>query len=64
MQDIPFFMTNDSWYYFDGKRFVLKRDAPEEAKKSIEEFYKTEKEIMGYDKKNRDFDNKPKEVKR
>ena len=47
MQDIPYFMTDESWYYFDGKRYVLTEVAPEEAKKSLREFYATERE-MGY----------------
>ncbi len=47
MQDMPYFMTNDAWYYFDGKRFVLTNAAPEKAKESLEAFYAVEKD-MGY----------------
>ena len=47
MQDIPFFMTNDAWFYFDGKRFVLTEVAPEKAKESLEAFYAAD-EAMGY----------------
>ena len=45
MQDIPYFMTNEEWYDFDFnlKRWVLTDKAPEEAKKSYEEFYEAEK---------------------
>jgi hypothetical protein len=46
MLDMPYFMTNKEWYYFDGKRFVLTDKAPEEAKESLAEFYKDEKELI------------------
>lgn len=39
VQDIPYFMTNEDWYYFDGKKYVLTENAPEEAKESLKEFY-------------------------
>ena len=39
MLDRPYFMKNRDWYYFDGERFVLTDKAPEEAKKSLAEFY-------------------------
>ena len=47
MQDMPYFMTNDAWFYFDGKHFVLTEAAPEKAKESLEAFYAAE-EAMGY----------------
>ena len=42
MLDMPYFMENDEWYYFDGdlKKYVLTDKAPEKAKESYEEFYK------------------------
>ena len=46
MLDMPYFMTNKDWYYFDGERFVLTAQAPEEAKESLEEFYRDAKEIL------------------
>ena len=42
MVDMPFFMTDKTWYYFDGHMFVLTDKAPEEAQKSLKEFYKAE----------------------
>ena len=40
MLDMPYFMENDEWYYFDGnlKKYVLTDKAPEKAKESYEEF--------------------------
>ena len=37
----PYFMNNSSWYYFDENdwKYILTDDAPEEAKKSYDEFY-------------------------
>ena len=46
MLDMPYFMTDKEWYYFDGKRFVLTDKAPEEAKKSLAEFYEDERRMM------------------
>lgn len=46
MLDMPYFMTDKSWYYFDGKRFVLTEDAPEEAKESLKQFYEDEKKLL------------------
>lgn len=46
MQDMPYFMEDSSWYYFDGKRFVLTDKAPEKAKISLEEFYETEDQML------------------
>lgn len=41
--DMPYFMTNESWYYFDFKemKYKLTNIAPEEAKKSYKSFYDT-----------------------
>lgn len=41
MLDMPYFMENEKWFYFDGKKrkFVLTKEAPAEAKKSYREFY-------------------------
>ena len=47
MQDMPYFMTNSAWFYFDGKRFALTEAAPEKARESLKAFYATE-EAMGY----------------
>lgn len=37
----PYFMTNKEWFYFDEDDFMYKLTdkAPEEAKKSYDEFY-------------------------
>ena len=42
MLDMPYFMENDEWYYFDGdlKKYVLTDKAPEKVKESYEEFYR------------------------
>lgn len=49
MQSEPYFMKNDAWYYFDRKewKYKLTDKAPEEARKSYEEFYKTNSEDGG-----------------
>ena len=47
MQDMPYFMENEEWFFFDGEKFVLTDKAPDKAKKSYRDFYQTEKE-MGY----------------
>ena len=41
MIDMPYFMNNGDWYYFDYKKkmYFLTDKAPEEAKKSYKEFY-------------------------
>ena len=46
MLDMPYFMKNKDWYYFDGERFVITENAPEEAKESLEKFYEDEKELL------------------
>ena len=43
---MPYFMTNDEWFYFDGKKFVLTDKAPEKAKESLKEFYEDEKRML------------------
>lgn len=44
-QDIPYFMNNPDWYYFDDKAFCYKLTdkAPKEAKDSYNEFYSDER---------------------
>ena len=41
MLDMPYFMTNDEWYYFDyqKRKYVLTDKAPEKAKDSYKQFY-------------------------
>ena len=41
MLDMPYFMKNEEWFYFDAKskKFVLTDKATEEAEKSYKEFY-------------------------
>lgn len=38
--DIPFFMENKDWYYYDGHMYKLTEKAPEKAIESYNEFYK------------------------
>ena len=42
MVDMPYFMENDDWYYFDVERgkYVLTPKATQKAKDSYERFYK------------------------
>lgn len=42
MVDMPYFMENEKWYYFDysKRRYMLTKDAPKKAQKSYDEFYK------------------------
>lgn len=44
MQDIPYFMENEEWYYFDEKkwRYFLTDKAPQKAIDSYNEFYDSE----------------------
>jgi hypothetical protein len=44
--DMPFFMNNDSWFYFDGEKFALTAEAPPEARESLDEFYREEEAIL------------------
>ena len=46
MVDLPYFMTDESWYYFDYKdrRFKLTDKAPRKAIESLEQFYRDIKE--------------------
>lgn len=46
MLDMPYFMTNKDWYFFDGERFVLTESAPDKAKESLEQFYEDEKNML------------------
>ena len=46
MLDMPYFMENPEWYYFDGVKFVVTENAPEKAKESLNEFYKEEEEML------------------
>ena len=46
MLDMPYFMTNDDWYYFDGKKYVLTENAPKDAMDSLEQFYQDEDRII------------------
>lgn len=51
MLDIPYFMQNDDWYYFDGEKYVLTNNAPEKAKISLVDFYKQENNILREEKR-------------
>ena len=56
MLDMPYFMENEKWFYFDGKKrkFVLTKDAPSEAKRSYQEYYdELEKEEKNGSRKNK-----------
>lgn len=45
----PYFLENEEWYKFneDEWKYELTDKAPEKARKSYEEFYKTEEVIDG-----------------
>lgn len=47
--DMPYFMTNKEWYYFDEEEFCYKLTdkATEKAKKSYKEFYNQLESVMG-----------------
>jgi hypothetical protein len=47
VEDKPYFMMDESWYYFDEKecRYYLTDKAPEEAKKSYDDFYADEDDL-------------------
>lgn len=49
MQDRPYFMQNKEWYDFDfdKRKYYCTDKAPEKAKRSLADFYKTEKELTG-----------------
>jgi hypothetical protein len=42
MQDMPFFMNNAKWYFFDyeKKKYMLTKIAPKKAIESYKRFYK------------------------
>ena len=42
MLDMPYFMSNKEWYYFDynKREYKLTDKAPDKAKDSLKEFYK------------------------
>jgi hypothetical protein len=46
MLDMPFFMKNPEWFFFNGERFELTEKAPEGAKESLSQFYKDEAEML------------------
>ena len=47
MQDMPYFMNDEKWYFFDYEKrvFMLTEKAPKKAKESYDHFYKVEKEV-------------------
>lgn len=49
MFDMPFFMSNPKWFWFnaDENRFVLNDEAPQKARDSFFEFYKAIEEKYG-----------------
>lgn len=49
MRDIPYFMQNREWYYFDQQEWCYKLTdaAPEEARESYKEFYNYTEEVDG-----------------
>lgn len=42
MIDMPYFMTNEEWFFLDAekRKYVLTEKAPEKAKNSYEQYYK------------------------
>lgn len=45
LMEIPYFMTNEDWFYFDEEEFCLKltEKAPPKAIKSYKKFYRQRK---------------------
>lgn len=41
MLDMPYFMENEEWYFYDSqeRKFILTENAPQKAKESYEKFY-------------------------
>ena len=41
MLDMPYFMENEEWYYYDSqeRKFILTENAPQKAKESYKKFY-------------------------
>jgi hypothetical protein len=46
MLDMPYFMTNPDWFFFDGEKFRLTETAPEKAKESLKQFYEDENKML------------------
>ena len=48
MIDMPYFMTNDDWYYFDftERKYVLTEKATEKAKESYDEYVETQRKAQ------------------
>lgn len=42
MIEMPYFMTNKEWYYYDGDQLQLTDKAPKEAIESYKEYYATD----------------------
>ena len=42
MIEMPYFMTNKEWYYYDGEMLKLTDKAPKKAIESYKEFYATD----------------------
>ncbi len=42
MVDMPYFMENDEWYYFDStqRKYLLTEKAPQKAQESYTHFYR------------------------
>jgi len=43
-----YWASRDEWIHWDGKKFVLNDDAPEEAQKSYEHYLQQKKEKKKY----------------
>lgn len=42
MIEMPYFMTNKEWYYYDGDQLQLTDKVPKEAIESYKEYYATD----------------------
>lgn len=49
MIDMPYFMENKKWYYFDydERKYMLTDEAPTEARVSYDEYYRTLEVLYG-----------------
>lgn len=45
MVEMPYFMENEDWYYYDGEIYRLTDKAPAKAIESYNEFYNEMEEI-------------------
>lgn len=57
MVDMPYFMTNEAWYYFDyaEKKYKINDNAPQKAKDSYKRFVKEVSQEIAFMKPNKNI---------